>query len=116
MDEELDPPPERSYGCTFGCGNPYDFVLTTVQDSSTEFLCLPCFIVLARDMVIAINDPTNVDVLAAIAYAAESRGAQVPGPAGKARGRNKPVNTPDDGILDDFDAVITVDDLPAEFR
>lgn len=50
---------ERSYGCSMGCGNPYDFVVVTIEDGSTLFLCVPCFIRIAAEMTEAVVNPDN---------------------------------------------------------
>lgn len=106
----------RSYGCTFACGNPYDFVFISVNDGTTEFLCVPCFVRLASDMVAAIVDSDDPTVQAAMVYAAAHPADVAPGPSGKPRGRNAPATNDDPDLLEEFDSVITVDELPPEFR
>jgi hypothetical protein len=108
--------PERTYGCTFGCGNPYDYIIVSVVDNSTEMLCIPCYVRLAADMVAAITDPDNPEVAAALKAVGQDNAERVPGPTGKPRGHNAPVGAADDGILSAFEDVITTDDLPPEFR
>lgn len=107
---------ERSYGCTFGCGNPYDFVLVTVADGTVEMLCMPCMVKLAADMISAITDPENADVLAAIEAVASDMTGQVPGPSGRPRGRNAPATSLDPDVFESFDSTITVEQLSDEFR
>lgn len=107
---------ERSYGCSYGCGNPYDTIIINVRDGTTEFLCLPCFVRLASDVVAAMTEADNPDVQAAMAYAAGRPADLVPGPTGKRRGHNAPATADDPDLLAEFDSVITVDDLPDEFR
>jgi hypothetical protein len=107
---------ERTYGCTFGCGNPYDYIVVSVADGTTEFLCIPCYVKLAADMVTAITDPDDPIVKAAMADAALSAGQSTPGPKGKARGKNAPVTADDASIIEAYDSVITVAELPEEFR
>lgn len=107
---------ERSYGCTFGCGNPYDYIVINVQDGSAEFLCLPCFVRLATDMVAAVTNPDDPKVREAMAAAASNVIEMAPGPKGKSRGHNAPATNNDPDLLDSFDDVVTVDELPPEFR
>jgi hypothetical protein len=116
MSEELPQPPGRSYGCTFGCGRPYDFILVTVQDSSTEFLCMVCLITLSRDMINALADQGSNEMLAALAYAADEGNGQVPGPTAKPGRRNAPVGTEDDDTLSAFDSIIEGSELSEEFQ
>lgn len=113
-----DPSPEleRSYGCTFGCGNPYDFILIDVASGTTEFLCLPDFARLAADMVAAVTSAGDPSVIAAMAYASSDPVESAPGPGGRGRGRNAPATSTDPDLFGHFDAIITVDELPAEFR
>jgi hypothetical protein len=108
--------PERSYGCTFGCGNPYDYVIVSVADSTVELLCLPCYVRLAADMVTAITQPDDPAVMEALQAVGRDNLQSVPGPKGKKHGHNAPANTTDDGVIEAFDSVVTVDELPPEFR
>lgn len=107
---------ERSYGCTFGCGNPYDFVVITVEDSTTEFLCLPCFVRLAMDMVAAVTDSDDPKVKAALSEDVTPVVAKTANSMIKPRGKNAPVTADDDDLISEFQSVITVDELPEEFR
>lgn len=116
MTEQTFESPARSYGCTFGCGNPYDFVLVTVEDGSTEFLCTPCFVSLAADMLKAMTEPDSPDVAQASAWAHDNPVNQAPGPAARRRGHNAPATTTDPSIMEAFESVMTVDELPEEFR
>lgn len=108
--------PVRSYGCTFGCGNPYDYVIVTVQDATTEFLCLPCFLKLASDVLEAVVNPDNPDVIEAINNAGTVEQAKMNGAGPRKRGKNAPVTSDDPDLLEAFDSVITEDELPPEFR
>jgi hypothetical protein len=107
---------QRSYGCTFGCGNPYDFIVIDVADGTTQFLCLPDYVRLAVDMVAAVSNPTDPKVIAAMAgnVAPESVPMRGRGPA--SRGRNAPVTADDDDLIEAYTGVITEDELPDEFR
>lgn len=106
----------RSYGCTYGCGNPYDVILISVADGTTEFLCMPHFTTLAFDIIKAMTEGDNPDTLAAMAYAASNPIAQAPGPRGKRRGHNAPATTDDASLVEAFDSVLTVDELSDEFK
>lgn len=116
MSPEQNAIPQRSYGCTFGCGNPYDYVIISVSDGSTEFLCLPCYVRLATYMVRAVTDPNSLAALQEMeaAYAGES--APMTGPGPKRRGKNAPATTTDDDVIDAFNGVVTEDELPDDFR
>lgn len=107
---------QRSYGCSFGCGNPYDYIVISVRDGSTEFLCLPCYVRLATDMVAAVIDRQNPQVAAALNTINADSVTTVDGPSGKRGKHNAPVINEDPDLLDAFDAVITTDDLPDEFK
>lgn len=111
-----DSAPMRSYGCTFGCGNPYDYVVISVADSSVEMLCLPCYVRLAMDMVAAITEPEDPDVARKLAAIEMDMEETVPGPSAAPRGHNAPSGADDPAILEAYDSVITVDELPDEFR
>lgn len=108
-------PPERSYGCSWGCGNPYDYVFVSVADGTTEFLCLPCFLKLAQEIVTAVISPDGEEVMAALA---DMRGSeQAPMRSGKVRkrGKNAPANSEDPDLIDAFDSRLTPDELPEDF-
>lgn len=110
------PATERSYGCTFGCGNPYDYVFISVRDSTTEFLCLPCFLRLASDIVTAVTEPAPEEVAKWLHTISPLDPTPMKGSKVKARGHNAPATTDDPDLFDAYDDVITVDELPDEFR
>lgn len=111
------PMPEniRSYGCTFGCGNPYDFIIVTVADSSTELLCTPCFIKVAADMVTAITSPQDLSVLAAMQDAAASNQEHVPGPTAKHGRRNAPATNESAAVFEAYDETAEFNAETGEF-
>lgn len=109
-------PETRSYGCTFGCGNPFDVVVIMVGDSTTEFLCIPCWVKMAADVLEAMNNADNPVVKAAMEYAAANPLESTPGPTGKSRGHNAPATETDPDLIETFNDVITADELPEEFR
>jgi hypothetical protein len=108
--------PERSYGCTFGCGNPYDYVFISVRDGTTEFLCLPCFVRLAHDMLAAVVEPDPEQQAAWLKTISPLEHTPMTGSAPKGRGHNAPATNLDPELFDAFDAVITTDELPEEFK
>lgn len=116
MSEESEDVFERSYGCSFGCGNPYDFVLVDVASAETQFLCTMCFMRIASQMITAMVDANDPQVVEAMAYALQAPAEQVPGPRARKRGKNPPVGTTDPGVFEAYDGVITTEDLPDEFR
>jgi hypothetical protein len=108
--------PDRSYGCSFGCGNPYDFVFVSVRDGTTELLCLPCMIQLATQMVESIQNPDSPIVAAAISAFPSDSLVKVSSPGVKPRGRNAPATTDDPDVIEAFAEMITEDELPDAFR
>lgn len=102
--------PDRSYGCSWGCGNPYDYVIINVGDGTTEFLCLVCLLKLCQEMINAVINPDDPDVKAAMAeYAALDK---VPMTSGRVRprGKNAPADIDDDDLIEAFDSRVTDDD------
>jgi len=111
-----DVPTERSYGCTFGCGNPYDYVFISVRDGTTEFLCLPCFVRLASDIVSAVTEPDPEQVAKWLHTISPLAQPPMTGSAARKRGHNAPATNADPDLFEAFDAVITEDELPDDFR
>jgi hypothetical protein len=107
---------QRSYGCSYGCGNPYDYVIVSVADGTTEFLCIPCFLRLAENIIEAVINPANPEVIAAVAAVGTPEQAPMRNNTVRGRGKNAPVTSEDDDLIAAFDSVITVDQLPEEFR
>jgi hypothetical protein len=91
-------------------------VFISVADGTTEFLCLPCFVKLASDLVHAVTSPEAADVLAAVADTQGIEYAPVTRNTVRGRGHNAPATTDDPDLLDAFDSRITVEELPDEFR
>jgi hypothetical protein len=108
--------PERNYGCTFGCGNPYDFVFISVRDGTTEFLCLPCMVRLAVQMVESVENPDSPIVQDALTEFPTTSLTHATTTSVKARGKNAPATADDDDLIEAFSGVISVDELPDEFR
>jgi hypothetical protein len=98
---------ECGHKCSFACGNNYAFVVVTVADSTTQFLCVPCYVQTAMAMVQAITDPDSPVVRDAVAEYEASR----PDTVGT-RGRNKSLiagidTGTDAGVFDEFEPDIT---------
>ena len=51
-----------THACTWACGRKYDIVVTQVIAASTLFLCLPCFMSFAHNVMQAMVDADNADV------------------------------------------------------
>ena len=106
----------RSYGCTFACGNLYDFIFISVLDGTTEFLCLPCMVRLAADMVAAVTDPDASQVANWLNAAPPSEQAPHTGNGARRGKRNAPATSYDPDLFDAYDSRIGASDLPREFR
>lgn len=108
--------PVRSYGCTFGCGNPYDYILISVADGTTEFLCLLCFARLVGTIIEAVTNPDAPEVQEAMREMGQLQRAQANGSTPKDRGHNAPVTLDDPDLIAAFDDRITADELPEQFK
>jgi hypothetical protein len=107
---------ERSYGCTFACGNPYDYVFISVRDGTTEFLCLPCFVRLASDMVAAVTEPDPEQTAKWLKTISPLAQAPMKSNGVKRGRKNAPATSDDPELFDAFDSRIDASELPAEFR
>lgn len=108
--------PDRSYGCSYGCGNPYDYVIISVADGTTEFLCLLCYLKLAHDLAFAVANPDDPDVKTALAeFNAIERAPMTSGRV-RSRGKNAPADIDDDDLIEAFDSRITAEELPEEMK
>lgn len=116
MTEQSTVVPKRSYGCTFGCGNPYDYIVVSVADGTTEFLCLPCYVKIAADMVAAVTSPDAAEVKEAMRLAGTVDSVPQTHDLPEARGKNAPVTVSDDDDIEAFSSVITVEELGDEFK
>lgn len=94
---------KRSYGCSYGCGNPYDFVVVPVADpTSTLCLCTPCMIRTSHDMVQGfISAQEEVD--ARIREMGTPEQVPMNGPGVKAGHGNAPVQAEEDDLFDEFE-------------
>lgn len=108
--------PQRSYGCSWGCGNPYDYVFVSVADGTTEFLCLPCMVKLAKEMVEAVLSPEGEAVMAALADMSTVEQAPMRSGKTRRRGHEAPANADDPDLIEAFDSRITEDELPDDFK
>jgi hypothetical protein len=75
---------DSEYGCSFGCGNEFTMVVTTVHDTTTQMLCIPCFVKMAMEIIAAMTEPDNPIVQAAM----EAQGSDIEYPS-NARGRKQ---------------------------
>ena len=107
---------QRSYGCTFGCGNAYDFVFISVRDGTTEFLCVPCFLRLAYDILSAMTESTPEQVAHWLKAISPLDPTPMKGNRPRPGRRNAPATTDDADLFEAYDSTISADDLPAEFR
>ena len=106
----------RSYGCTFGCGNPYDYVFISVRDGTTEFLCLPCFVRLASDIVTAVTEPDPEQVSKWLKTISPLAPTPMRANSVRSGRKNAPATNDDPDLFETFDSRIDVSDLPAEFQ
>jgi len=108
--------PMRSYGCSLGCGNPYDFIVIMVQGAETQLLCTTCFITTAGNMLEAMTNPDNPIVRQMMAEAG-AVSDQVPfdGTVRK-RGHEAPAEVDDPDAIAAFESFVLEDELPDEFR
>lgn len=108
--------PKRSYGCSFGCGRPFDYVLANVEDSEVLFLDVVCFLRLVKDMVDAMVDPED----GAIAYKLAKAGSveHVPDNSDsvKPSGHNAPIGIGNDDAIEEYDGYVLEDELSDEFK
>jgi hypothetical protein len=103
--------PARSYGCTYGCGNPYDYVLIDVQGSEVLLLCVPCFIRTAMDMVTAVVEKGDPEVEKRVAEGAVSDQAPMTGRAVAKRGHEAPGDVDDENAIETFESYVLEDEV-----
>lgn len=103
--------PERSYGCSMGCGNPYDFILVVVQDGSTMFLCFPCYVRNAMDGLKAVIETDDPMVKAALEMVPPVDSVPMNSGRVRSRGHNAPADADSDDIIEAFDAFLTEDEV-----
>lgn len=116
MSDDAMPETTRSYGCSLGCGNAYDYVLVDVRSGETLFVCVPCYVKLAQDMLTAILESDDPTVQAAMELSQQIAANGVPGPKAKRGRRNAPADVDDPNVFEAFDSVVTANELPEEFR
>lgn len=107
---------KRSYGCSFGDGNPYDYIMVDAQSGDTLFVCVPCFIRQAMDMATAFINSDDPNVRAIVEMMEQAQGEPVPGPAGRKRGHNAPAGEFGEELFDHYEDRVLPDELPPEFR
>jgi hypothetical protein len=108
--------PQRAYGCSLACGNPYDFVVILVQDGTTQFLCTPCFVHTAHDMLMAMADPGNSDVQRRMSEAGDVETVPMTQDFVMGRGHNAPAGVDDPDAIEAFAGFVLEDELPDAMR
>lgn len=111
MVDNTDEVEQRSYGCSYGCGNPYDFIVVMVRDAETQMLCVPCFIRTAMDMVSAIVEPDNPDVQQRVMEAPAPEQVPMNGRQVAARGHEAPVDSLDPDAIGKFEGYVLSDEI-----
>lgn len=77
---------------------------------------MPCFLKLAEQIITAVTSPEGQEVMQAVLSASDTESAPMRDKPVKPRGNNAPATNDDPDLFDAFDTVITVDQLPEEFR
>lgn len=108
--------PERSYGCSLGCGNAYDFVVVLVQDGTTQFLCTPCFVRTAADMLEAMTNPDSAEVQRRMGEAGEVDVTPMTQDFVMSRGHNAPAGVEDPDAIETFAGFVLEEELPDAMR
>lgn len=112
-DEENTPEDPCEHMCSFGCGNTYQFVVVTIEDSTTQLMCVPCFIETAAQMVNAIVNPGDPRVQDAMAQYAD---IEMSGTTRRRRVRSTgplDIEAGDGDALDPFELDVDDDDTDA---
>lgn len=107
---------KRSYGCSLGCGNPYDFIVVMVSGAETQLLCTPCFIQTASQMLEAMINPDNEMVRQLMSEAGETEQVPMNGVRAPRRGHEAPAETDDPDAIEAFDGFVLEDELPDGFK
>lgn len=111
----VDAPP-MSYGCQYGCGNPYHMILISVIDGSTLFLCMPHFVQTATDVISAMTNGLSPEAEAerqAMNAEQVAESADVTARRGK---HNAPAGAEDPDLVAHFDGIVYEDELDERFR
>lgn len=58
-----------AHACGFGCGRPYDVIVTQVVDNSTLMLCMPDFVSFAANVAKSMVEPDDPQVMEVTANA-----------------------------------------------
>lgn len=104
--------PERSYPCSYSCGNQIDVILTQFTDSTTLMLCMPCFLLTAQQVLEAMIDPESGEVKAKVSQAGTVDRATL-GPAkSRARKSGTWIDPNDPDFIEPFSGFDTEDDGP----
>lgn len=109
-------PSTRSYGCQYGCGNPFDVILTQIIDNSTLILCLPCFVRTAIEIVDAMTGEVSPEVEAERRELAAMDQPPMTGQRARRGRHNAPVGSDSLDLIEAYDTQIADDELPDEFK
>lgn len=117
MGEEMavDAPP-MSYGCQYGCGNPYHVILINVLGGDTLFLCMPHFVSTSVDIVDAMTKGVSPEVEAerqAMNAEAVDGGQHTRAKRGR---HNAPSGEEDPDAVAAFDGIVYEDELDERFQ
>jgi hypothetical protein len=77
---------------------------------------MPCYVKLATEIIEAVTNPDSEIVKRAMADAGQVEQAPMNGKGPRRRGKNAPTGQEDPDLIEAFDSVITVDELPEAFR
>lgn len=101
----------RSYGCSLACGNPYDFIVVLVDDGTTQFLCTPCFVRTAADMLEAMTNANDPEVQRRIAEAGTVDRVPMNGRQVAKRGHEAPADSLDPDAIEEFESYVLDDEI-----
>lgn len=107
---------KRSYGCSYGCGNPFDLIVVSTKDASTLMLCTPCFIQTAAQMLEAMTNPENSDVVQMMREAGDVDEVPFDSEEFRSKTRHAPVELDDPDAIEAFEGEVPYDELPDEFK
>lgn len=107
---------KRSYGCSYGCGNPFDFMVVSNKDLSTLALCTPCFIQTAAQMLEAMTNPENSEVVRMLREAGDVDQVPFEDEEFEGKTRHAPVELDDPDAIAAFEGEVPYDELPDEFK
>lgn len=105
-----------SYGCQYACGNAYSVILLQVTDGSSLYLCIPCFVRTAIEIVKAMTEGLPPEVQETANELAAMQADMTPGPTAKRGRHNAPVGNDSPELIEAFDTRVYEDELGDEFK